>query len=967
MISITWLLSVMLGYMGMLFVIARWGESQSAMANKVARHPVTYGLSLAIYCTSWTFYGLVGMATSSGYLYMALFLGPCLAMIFSWSILRRLIAIKNHFRITSMADFLAARYNKSNTLGTITALMALVGSVPYISIQLKAIIVSFNELVAFSNPSPTEKILVNYFDWFIVIIMIFFTIIFGVRRLDPTERHQGMMLSLATESIVKLLALVSIGLFVCYSLFDGVGDVFESAQMHQQAHPVIERMAAALPGELWITLLLLGIANFLFLPRQFHVAVIENHDPNHIKTAQWMLPLYLFIITSLVVPIALASLMTGLPSAEADSFVLLLPLWSQALPLSFFIFIGGFSAAMGMIMVSSMTLSTMVTNNVILPIVERLNICLFLRRHLLVCRWVVVAGIILSSYIFYLTVSESYMLAKTGLISFVATLQFAPAIIGGLFWKRGNHYGAITAILVGFAVWFYTMVLPALVQSGWLPIELMQASPDELTLIEPQALFGTSGLNPLTHTVFWSLLANITAYIVVSLYTTTSREELMNANLFTAILEKDELQHLRQEKNIPIDKKVNVIKNIYKDYFSEKIAQLKLEETLLQESLTPTDLISILQLSQLINTAESTLAGSIGAASAHIAFKRSDLVSEQEYQALSATYADVLAELNISPQALKEKVDYYQARDDLYKENAVELEQQVQTQTTALKATNEHLLKTLVKLNDTQKSLVEADKLAALGGLVAGVAHEINTPLGISITAVSHLDDTAHQFKNKFESGQLTKLDFTKFIETSDESIRILITNTSKAAELIKSFKQIAVDQSSEVKRRFNLKHYFDEILLSLKPKFKHTPLTVNVKCDTTIEINSYPGALSQVITNLITNSLTHAFGPLVQDAIGHDDLVQRDIVQKTITITATRQQEQITLTYSDNGVGMSKEALEHLFEPFFTTKRGSGGSGLGAHIIYNLVVQKLNGTIECQSIQGEGTQYTIHFPVEAQ
>lgn len=950
MINISWVVSGMLLYMGLLFLIARWGESRSYYANRVARHPVTYSLSLAIYCTAWTFYGLVGMATTSGFLYMAIFLGPSLVMIFSWSILRRLIKIKSRFRVTSLADFLAARYNKSNTLGIIASLLALIGSVPYISIQLKAIIISFNELVAFSEPTAIERALINHFDWLVVAIMIFFTIVFGVRHLDTTERHQGMMLSLATESVVKLAALVSIGLFTCYSLFDGMGELFATAQLQQQTHPIINRMAAAVPGEMWFTLFLLSMANFLFLPRQFHVAIVENHTPNHLKTAQWLLPLYLLLITLFVMPIALASLLSGLPSSEADQFVILLPLWSQATSLAFFVFIGGFSAAMGMIMVSAMTLSTMMTNNVLLPIVEKYNICLFLRRHLLACRWGVVVIIMLCSYYFNRVVGESYMLANIGLISFVAILQFTPAILGGLFWKKGNHYGAIAAILCGFAVWFYTMVLPALARSGWLALDWIEPGPADLLFLSPVNLLGTSGLEPLSHTVFWTLLVNTLAYVVVSLSTTTSREESVNANLFVSILDIEEPLHLKQNKNIVVAEKINTVRSIFCQYFSETVSEQKLQQLMAEESLTSDAYISILQLSQFVNAAESILAGSIGSAAAHMAIKRSDLLSPEEYQQLSATYADVLAELNISPQALKEKVDYYQEREALYEQNADELKKQVNEQTTELNMINDHLFKTLTTLKETQNDLVEADKMAALGGLVAGVAHEINTPLGISITAVSHLDDCTRSFKRKFETGQLTKADFLSFIATSDESIRILTNNTGKAAELIKSFKQVAVDQSSEGKRDFNLKEYLEEILLSLKPKIKHTPHQIQLSCDEGIKINSYPGALSQIITNLVTNSLMHGF---------------ETIEQGVATIEAHSNNGLVTLIYKDNGVGMNEQTLEHLFEPFYTTKRGHGGSGLGAHITYNLVTQKLKGTIQCKSQPGEGVEYTIEFPKE--
>lgn len=281
---------------------------------------------------------------------------------------------------------------------------------------------------------------------------------------------------------------------------------------------------------------------------------------------------------------------------------------------------------------------------------------------------------------------------------------------------------------------------------------------------------------------------------------------------------------------------------------------------------------------------------------------------------------------------------------------AEELQHQVENRTSELKITNEHLLKTLTKLNETQKHLVEVDKMAALGSLVAGVAHEINTPLGITITATSHLSDTTSQLKDKFASGQLTKTDFTRFFDGCDESLRILRNNTQRAAELVKSFKQVAVDQSSEDRRRFKLREYLDEIMLSLRPKIKHTPFTFTVECDDNIVLDSYPGALSQIITNLVMNSLQHGF---------------EDRNHGKILIRASASNSDLTLVYEDDGKGLDSEALAHLFEPFYTSKRGQGGSGLGAHIIYNLVTQKLGGTIDKFSLPNQGLRYEISIPLQ--
>ena len=299
--------------------------------------------------------------------------------------------------------------------------------------------------------------------------MILFTIIFGVRRLDPTERHQGMVVALAVECVVKFAAFFTAGIFVTYVLFDGFHDIFQ-----QLPDTLLKNISVSAETDssfflTWTTYLVLAMSAILFLPRQFHVAVVENFEEKHIRTAMWVFPLYLFLINLFVFPIAMGGLLKGLPVQNADVFVIDLPLHSGQKWLSLFVFIGGFSAAAGMIMISSMTMATMITNHLMLPFIGWFKRLAFMKRYLLQCRWIAVAAYILMGYLFERNVGESFMLVNMGMISFAAALQFAPSIIGGLFWKEGNKIGALSGLVAGFLLWFYTLMIPAFVKSGRLP------------------------------------------------------------------------------------------------------------------------------------------------------------------------------------------------------------------------------------------------------------------------------------------------------------------------------------------------------------------------------------------------------------------------------------------------------------------------------------------------------------------
>lgn len=249
-----------------------------------------------------------------------------------------------------------------------------------------------------------------------------------------------------------------------------------------------------------------------------------------------------------------------------------------------------------------------------------------------------------------------------------------------------------------------------------------------------------------------------------------------------------------------------------------------------------------------------------------------------------------------------------------------------------------------------QDYLIQSEKMAALGGLVAGVAHEINTPVGVGVTAASHLKQITEQFRKLCTTGAPRRKDMTDYLEDMTEAADILLKNLERASQLIKSFKQVSVDQASETRRTFKARQYLSEVLLSMNPRLKKTWHEIRVDCDDNIEIDGYPGAFAQIITNLVMNSLVHAFEP---DSVG------------MIDISIHKQADNIHLTYSDNGRGIPAEHLPKIFDPFFTTKRGCGGTGLGLSVVYNIVVQNFGGTIACTSEAGQGTTFSVQFPAQ--
>ena len=600
-------------YLATLFAVAWWADRRAEQGRSVIGNAWIYALSMGVYCTAWTYFGSIGRAAASGYGFLPIYLGPTLGMVLAWLVLRKMIRIARAYRITSIADFIASRYGKSRLLAGGVTVIALVGVVPYVALQLKAVASGFNVL--------TGADMRHALGWFgdgtlhVALALAAFTIAFGTRHLDTAERHEGMVAAIAAESVVKLLAFLAVGVFVTWTLFDGPTALFERAR----AVPEIERLLRIDPdfaGEQWFALLLLAMLSVFLLPRQFQVMVVENVDEGHVRRAAWAFPAYLLVINLFVLPIALGGLLHfGVGQADPEVFVLSLPLAAGAEWLALVAFVGGLSAATGMVIVEAIAVSTMVSNDLVLPLLlrrERDAPARDYTRTLLAIRRAVIAVLLLLGYVYYRVAGEAYALVSIGLISFAAVAQFAPALLGGIYWKGGTRNGALAGLAAGALLWTWTLMLPSIAKSGWLPTDFVVHGPAGIGWLRPEQLFGLSGLDPLTHALFWSLLANAGLYVAVSLWRAPGAREASQALLFVDIFERDVTARVFWRGTAQVaDLQALVGRFLGAERARAVFQRHAMAQGLREIAALPAD-------ARLVQFAETQLAGAIGSASARV-------------------------------------------------------------------------------------------------------------------------------------------------------------------------------------------------------------------------------------------------------------------------------------------------------------------------------------------------------------
>jgi Na+/proline symporter/signal transduction histidine kinase len=522
-------IAVALGYIGLLFLVASYGDRMRRRGRDGRARRLIYPLSLAIYCTSWTFFGSVGSASRSGYEFLTIYVGPVLMIGLFAPMIARVVRLAKAQNITSIADFIAARYGKSQAVAATVALIAIVGTVPYIALQLKAVSLSLETIIAHSMPAGgSAQPLFNDMALYVTMSMAVFAVLFGTRHIDATEHQDGLMLAIATESIVKLVSFLAVGIFVTFWLFDGPVELFSRAMNSPVAASVLSREP---PLDTLLASTLLSFVAILLLPRQFHVAVVENNDEREIKRARWMFPIYLVLINLFVVPIAIAGLMT-FPGGQVDGdmFVLALPLQAGSNVFTILAFVGGLSAATAMVIVETVALAIMVSNDIVVPWVLQQRETLITGREdvgslLLNVRRLAIFAILLFAYMYYRFAGDS-QLAAIGILAFAAIAQLAPAFFIGLIWRHATARGAIAGMTAGILAWAYTLLLPTFADPGFLA-----AGPWGIEALRPQHLLGIE-LPSLVHGVMWSLVLNIIATIAFSTRRAPTAIERVQAEVF---------------------------------------------------------------------------------------------------------------------------------------------------------------------------------------------------------------------------------------------------------------------------------------------------------------------------------------------------------------------------------------------------------------------------------------------------
>lgn len=997
-----WLLfTFILGYLSLLFLIAYYADRREKTGRSIVSNPYVYALSMAVYCTSWTFYGSVGKAATSGLSFLTIYLGPTLMASLWLVILRKIIIIAKENRITTIADFIGSRYGNSILLSALVAIVAVVGITPYLGLQIKAIIKTFTILAGETKGSAEA-------GWFITLILGIFAIIFGARRLDSSERHEGLIFAIAFESIVKLLAFLVVGVFVTYGMFGGFSDIF--ARIQDSEYSELLYLGSAVSYKEWGSLLFLSMMAIMFLPRQFHVAVVENSDVSHVSKAMWLFPLYLFLINIFVIPVAFGGLLLGGGQADADNFVLTIPLGQNAYPVALIAFIGGFSAATGMVIVESLALSTMVMNNLVMPAIYRFNEMRGFPAIILNLKRVIILVCVFLGYFFAVSIGEFYSLVDIGLKSFEAVTIFAPAIILGLFWKRGNKNGATIGIIAGFAVWFYTLLMPALLKSGMLTEKGFFGYLLHSEILNPHALFGVEGFDKWSHSLFWGLFFNLAFYIGFSIFTRQTEEEQKQSLLF---VESYSPKMLPSKGNYSIQQITDVLgQYVGRRESREIVEQFIARNSIRRESISRQELI------RLKDEAERVLSGALGSAIATIIFEDKLTLTESERGELSTSIKQITETLRLSRQELAE-ANRNLAYLKEFSENIIESaplgivtidsallvrywnkeivnmtgikkgeafnrpinklmpwvprevflhseQGEMTVQNPAMQTLKINIsplkdpsggfvviLEDITEKKKMEEQLFQASKLASIGKLTAGISHEIGNPLasisslvqeirslrGETFSQVPYRDSETPVSENNHGNGGGED---SLFLE---ESLRTINNHIERIAKIVRSLGDFARTSSRE-KIKSNVSEILDRTvnLVRYDKRFKNVRLVSNIEPIPELMINA--DRMQQVFLNLMLNAI---------DAMPSGG---------TLTVSMKRKRDSVEIVFSDTGVGIDEVIIDRIFDPFFTTKPFGKGTGLGLSMCYG-IIREHNGTISVKSKKGEGTTFTINLPVE--
>ena len=922
------------GYLALLFGVAYAAEHRSAARKSLVANPYVYALSMAVYCTAWTYYGSVGRAAHQGLSFVGIYLGPGLLAPAWWLVLRKIIRVCRQQRLTSIADFISARYGKSAALGALVTSVCVLGVVPYIALQIKAIASSYLVLTGGSPSTSTTGPAL-----FTAGALAVFTVLFGVRSVEATERHEGVVLAVALESLVKLLAFLLLGGFVTFGLFGGFADVFDQAAAVPALRQLFTLKGAGTSGSEWLTLLVLSMSAVLLLPRQFQVAVVENVNEDHLRKAMWLFPLYLLIINIFVLPIAFGGLLRlGGRGFDADTFVLALPLAAGHSWLALLTYLGGLSAASSMIIVETIALSVMMSNHLLMPLLVRLPAArpegqrrwfAYLSRIALQSRRLAVLLVLALAFGYYAVVGRTLPLVNTGLVSFAAVAQFLPAVLGGLYWKGGTRRGATWGLIAGFAMWFFTLVVPTLVGPGRLPASLLTAGVGGFSWLRPEALLGLNGLDYLSHGLFWSWFCNIGLYVGLSLAAVPTALELRQADVFVDVFRRrslaEEVAGWQGQTPLPdvralltgfLGKKrttqaLKAFAERFPDALSINNEQLTINKQqttdaagqLENHSFTPSPTHQSAADPRLLTYAEKLLAGSLGPASARLL-----LASVAGAEEIS--YDNVVGILKESQQLL-------------------EANRQLQKQSRQLQRLTDELRQAYQQLQALDQQKDE---------FLSTVTHELRTPL-TSIRALAEiLADNPDLEEAERQRFQLT-------IGREAERLTRLIS-------LVLDLEKLESGQTILARTELNVSEVAHEAAEAVGQLAREKGILLHLDVPATLPpLPADRDRLMQVLINLLSNAVKAC--PASQKG--------------RISILAWPAADALLLCVEDNGKGIAQAEQHQIFDKFFQARnqnmRKPEGSGLGLAITKKLV-ELHQGRIWVESAPEQGARFFVELPL---
>ncbi len=1004
------------GYLLFLFALAYYGDRRRAQGRSLIANPYIYTLSLAVYCTSWTFYGSVGKAATSGVIFLPTYLGPTLAAFTWWFPLRKLLRLCKENNLTTLPDFLALRYGKSSFLGGLATLGLLLAIIPYIGLQLKSISDTFNILVG-QDTAAVQAYMFQNTAFTVALILAVFGILFGARHLDPTERHEGMVTAVAFESIIKLLAFLAIGILVSFVLFPGWGDLYDRICRSKELCPLLQLNTG--PNNSYLLFLVetfLAMGAIILLPRQFHMAVVENTDEKHLLTAMWLLPLYLFLINLFVLPIAFGGLLLNMPPAQADTFVLRLPLQHGYPLLALLAFLGGLSASTAMVAVASIAVSTMILNSLIMPLALHLNLADRLSSYLLQVKRLGILVVILLGYFSYRLIGVSLMLVDMGHIAFCGVAQLAPAVIGALYWRDANHKGAMAGLCCGFSLWFYTLVFPPLVEAGWLPVSLLSPGPWGLSFLKPTAFLGLIGLDNLSHAFFWSLFGNIVAFVCVSLATTPSSLEVEQAHRFVDIFTGDVIRH-REKRFTYLPTLDQLTQFMGKFIGMEKAAEVR--DKFLQENKNPEEEWGDREKIQLAEFVERTIAGSIGPAAARVIMDGYLSSVGSRMEEVFDLFGRVTSSLEESQEQLKRRVAelsvlYEAARKlttSLYIPELMEgvldlLVDRLGVERCAIRLLDDD---GFLRIKSYRNLSPRAGEVGIKPDMRPLLGQCLLTPQVISVADSSivwdrlqglHEEETMASFvmapiaTETMSLGVLTAAsgqkgyfakEHVEFFQSLAGQMGLAVRSAQMVAHLIRNplvaiggfahrlYKKLPAGSATQ---------QYAEIIIKEAERLEQMVRDI---VDTTVvaipkeeeqDINQVVRGALGILKETFEEkkirlkvSLAEDLPPLIMD-VGN---LKRALLQLlanslealtaggALEIVTSQRNDTVLIQVNDNGKGIPANILPHIFNTFFSTK--PTGPGLGLPIVHKIISQH-RGQITIDSEENVGTRITVKLPV---